>query len=73
MQMSTNVVPVCMLHVAADPHGLVTSLPFVKCKVSILKITACLLEFRWYRSFCGDVQLPIKNAFAIFLLLMYRI
>ena len=49
MQMPYNVVPACMLYVAVDPvYGLVTPLPFVKCTVSILKITACLLEFRWY-------------------------
>ena len=50
MQMPNNVVPACMLHVAADPmHGVVTLLPFVKCTaVSILKTTICLLEFRWY-------------------------
>ena len=41
MQMPNNLVPACMLHVAADLiHGLVTPLPFVKCSVSILKITA---------------------------------
>ena len=47
--MSNNVVPACMLYVAADPmHELVTPLPFVKGTISILKITACWLEFRWY-------------------------
>ena len=35
MQMPNNVVPVCMLYVAADHvHGLVTSLPFVRCTCS---------------------------------------
>ena len=49
MLMPYNVVPVCMLYVAADPmHGLVTPLLFVKCTVSALKNAACLLEFRWY-------------------------
>ena len=61
--MPNNVVPACMLYVAADPmHGLVTPLPFVMCTVSILKITACLLEFRWYWSVYGDAQMRIKNA-----------
>ena len=45
MQVSNNVEPACMLYFAADPiHGLVTQLPFVKCTVSILKITAYLQE-----------------------------
>ena len=46
MQVPNNVVPACMLHVAADPmHGHVTPFPFVKCTTrGILKITACLLE-----------------------------
>ena len=49
MQMLNNVVPACMLYVAADPmQGHVTPLPFVKCPVSILKMTTYLLEFRWY-------------------------
>ena len=43
MQMHINVVPACMLYVAADPmYELVTPLPFVKCSVCIVKITACL-------------------------------
>ena len=43
MQMPYNVVPACMLYVAADPiHGFVTSLTFVKCTVSILKVIACV-------------------------------
>ena len=66
--------PACMLYVAADPmHGLVTPLPFVMCTVSILKITASLLEFRWYWSVYGDAHLWIENAFVISVLLVYCI
>ncbi len=50
MQMYNNVVPANMLYDAADYMGdPVTPLPFFKCTlVSIIKIMACLLEFRWY-------------------------
>ena len=78
--------PACKLYVAADPmHGLVTPLSFFKGIVSILKIIACLLEFRWYWIVYGDAHLRIENAlarpsqhqtavaFVISLLLMYRI
>ena len=48
--MHNNVVPACMLYVAADVmHGVVTPVPFVKCTTaSELKIKTCLLEYRWY-------------------------
>ena len=51
MQMLNNVVPAyacCMLQLTPCMNGLVTPLPLVKCTVSILKITVCLPELRWY-------------------------